>query len=187
VSLGAGPRAPPAVPRAPPLDPSHPLPCRPLLHSPPPPRRPSPSPLKPVEEMLVTAIHTSRATLRRLVERQAALEAEIASEQKQAARLEWLLNRVGARAVACAAGGPCSGRGRPHPLGCGLVPGRVHGAGASAHKFPPSHLVSHPTGPRRLLLLFSAGFPQQGERVTARTRALHPCRAVKTQPPRPPP
>ena len=42
----------------------------------------------------MTAIHASRASLRRLVERQAAIEAEIASEQKQAARLEWLLNRV---------------------------------------------------------------------------------------------
>jgi hypothetical protein len=52
------------------------------------------SPLKPVEEMLVTALHTSRATLRRLVERQSMLEAEIANEQKQAARLEWLLNRA---------------------------------------------------------------------------------------------
>lgn len=52
------------------------------------------SPLKHVEEMLMTAIHTSRASLRRLVERQAAIEAEIASEQKQAARLEWLLSRV---------------------------------------------------------------------------------------------
>lgn len=51
-------------------------------------------PLKPVEEMLITAIHTSRATLRRLVERQSELEAEIAKEQKQAARLEWLLNRA---------------------------------------------------------------------------------------------
>lgn len=44
--------------------------------------------------MLVTALHTSRATLRRLVERQSELEAEIAKEQKQASRLEWLLNRA---------------------------------------------------------------------------------------------
>jgi len=44
--------------------------------------------------MLVTAIHNSRATLRRLVERQSLLEAEIANEQKQAGRLEWLLSRV---------------------------------------------------------------------------------------------
>lgn len=51
------------------------------------------SPLKPVEEMLMTALHTSRATLRTLVERQSLLEAEIAKEQKQAARIEWLLNR----------------------------------------------------------------------------------------------
>jgi hypothetical protein len=44
--------------------------------------------------MLMTALHTSRATLRRLVERQAELAAEVAKEQKQAARIEWLLNRV---------------------------------------------------------------------------------------------
>jgi hypothetical protein len=43
--------------------------------------------------MLMTALHTSRATLRTLVERQSLLEAEIAKEQKQAARIEWLLNR----------------------------------------------------------------------------------------------
>lgn len=52
------------------------------------------TPLKPVEEMLMTAIHNSRASLRRLMERQSLLEAEIANEQKQAKRLEWLLNRV---------------------------------------------------------------------------------------------
>ncbi|KAI8471422.1 MAG: hypothetical protein J3K34DRAFT_520510 [Monoraphidium minutum] len=52
------------------------------------------SPLKPVEEMLVTALHTSRHTMQRLIQRQSELEAEIAKEQKQAARLEWLLNRT---------------------------------------------------------------------------------------------
>ncbi|GBF93732.1 hypothetical protein Rsub_06064 [Raphidocelis subcapitata] len=51
------------------------------------------APFKPVEEMMMTALHTSRATLRTLMERQSLLEAEIAKEQKQAARLEWLLNR----------------------------------------------------------------------------------------------
>lgn len=52
------------------------------------------SPLRHVEEMLLTALHASRASARRLQQRQAELEAALAAEQKQAARLEWLLNRV---------------------------------------------------------------------------------------------
>jgi hypothetical protein len=52
------------------------------------------SPLKPVEEMLMTALAQSRGNLRKLTERQAALEAELAAEAKQASRLEWLLSRV---------------------------------------------------------------------------------------------
>ncbi len=45
----------------------------------------------------MTAIHNSRGSLRRLVQRQSEIEAEIEKEQKQAARLEWLLHRVSQR------------------------------------------------------------------------------------------
>jgi hypothetical protein len=51
-------------------------------------------PLVPVEEMLATALHNSRAQVRRLMDRQSELEAELVREQKQAARLQWLLTRV---------------------------------------------------------------------------------------------
>jgi hypothetical protein len=69
---------------------------------------PRETPLKPVEEMVLTALHSSRASLRRLVERQSQLEAEIAREQKQAERLEWLLNRV--RPVEGVSGADVAGR-----------------------------------------------------------------------------
>lgn len=44
--------------------------------------------------MLLTALNVSRGNVRRLLDRQAALEAEIAAEQKQAERIEWVLGRV---------------------------------------------------------------------------------------------
>ncbi len=118
----------------------------------------------------MTAIHTSRSSLRRLVGRQSELEAEIEKEQKQAARLEWLLNRVRGRGAF-----RCSPAGR-RPA----TPGVSSGAGCEAASLACfgvtesvtavddglTFTLQNPTAPGavRLCLLWRPGHPDEPDR-----------------------
>ena len=109
----------------------------------------------------MTALHTSRATLRRLVERQAELAAEVAKEQKQAARIEWLLNRVCGSCRRLAGQLvlflECQGRRAATPPGtCGTTAGLK--CWAPDPVFVLAALLSPPpAGPVGLFVLFGTG------------------------------